>query len=75
MNEHIHEALNEISEAHIAEAAKKKKRKGAIFLRIVAAAAMLAIVIGIFQLPKPINAKAVSLADDCRVPARPESKD
>ena len=75
MNEHIHEALNEISEAHIAEAAKKKKRKGAIFLRIVAAAAMLAIVIGIFQLPKPINGKAVSLADDCRVPARPESKD
>ncbi len=75
MNEHIHEALNEISEAHIAEAAKKKKRKGAIFQRIVAAAAMLAIIIGIFQLPKPINAKAVSLADDCRVPARPESKD
>ena len=75
MNEHIHEALNEISEAHITEAAKKKKRKGAIFLRIVAAAAMLAIVIGIFQLPKPINAKAVSLADDCRVPARPVSKD
>ena len=75
MNEHIHEALNEISEAHIAEAAKKKKRKGAIFLRIVAAAAMLAIVIGIFRLPKPVMAQAVSLAGDCRIPERPDRDD
>lgn len=75
MNEHIHDALNEISDKHIAEAATKKKRKRTIVLRIVAAAAMLAIVIGIFQLPKPINAKAVSLADDCRVPARPKWND
>jgi hypothetical protein len=28
MNEHIHEALNEISDKHITEAAQKKKRKG-----------------------------------------------
>ena len=75
MNEHIHEALNEISEAHIAEAAKKKKRKGAIFLRIAAVAAALAIIIGVFQLPRPVMAKAVSLADDCRVPARPKWND
>ena len=75
MNEHIHEALNEISEAHIAEAAKKKKRKGAIFLRIVAAAAMLAIVIGIFRLPKPVMAQAVSLSGDCRIPERPDRDD
>ena len=75
MNEHIHEALNEISEAHIAEAAKKKKRKSAIFLRIVAAAAMLAIVIGIFRLPKPVMAQAVSLAGDCRIPERPDRDD
>lgn len=75
MNEHIHEALNEISEAHITEAAKKKKRKGAIFLRIAAVAAALAIIIGVFQLPRPVMAKAVSLADDCRVPARPKWND
>ena len=75
MNEHIHEALNEISEAHITEAAKKKKRKGAIFLRIIAAAAMLTIVIGIFRLPKPVMAQAVSLSGDCRIPECPDRDD
>lgn len=75
MNEHIHEVLNEISDKHIAEAAKNKKRKGAVLLRIAAAAAALAVIIGLFQLPKPITAKAVSLADDCRVQARPDSDD
>lgn len=75
MNEHIHEALNEISDKHIAEAARKKKKKSTIFLRIVAAAAMLAVVIGLFQLPRPIMAKAVSLADDCRVSERPKWND
>ena len=75
MNEHIHEALNEISDKHIAEDAKKKKRKGALLLRIAAAAAALAVIIGLFQLPKPITAKAVGLADDCRVQARPDSDD
>ena len=75
MNEHIHEALNEISEKHIAEAAQKKKKKGAIFLRIVAAAAMLAVTIGIFQLPHPVIAKAVSTAGECRVPVRPDLDD
>lgn len=75
MNEHIHEALNEISDKHIAEAAKNKIRKGAVLLRITAAAAALAVIIGLFQLPKPITAKAVSLADDCRVSVRPDSYD
>lgn len=71
MNEHIHEALNEISDKHIAEAAPKKKNGKKIFLRIVAAAAMLAVIIGIFQLPRPVMAKAVSTAGDCRIPERP----
>ena len=71
MNEHIHEVLNEISGKHIAEAATRKKKKGAVLLRIAAAAAALAVVIGLFRLPQPITAKAVSLADDCRVPERP----
>lgn len=75
MNEHIHEALNEISEAHIAEAATKKKNKKQIFLRIAAAAAMLAIVIGIFRLPKPVMAQAVSLSGDCRIPECPDRDD
>ena len=75
MNEHIHEVLNEISDKHIAEAATKKKKKGAVLLRIAAAAAALAVVIGLFRLPQPITAKAVSLADDCRVPERPIRSD
>ena len=75
MNEHIHTALNEISDKHIAEAASKKKRKRTIVLRIAAAAAALAVIIGIFQLPKPIMAHAVSLADDCRIPEQPSRKD
>jgi len=75
MNERLNEALNEISDAHIAEAATKKKKKKTVLLRIAAAAAALAVVIGLFRLPKPINAKAVSLADDCRVQERPDSDD
>ena len=72
MNEHIHEALNEISDKHIAEAAPKKKNSKKIFLRIVAAAAMLAVIIGIFQLPRPVMAKAVSTAGDCRISEPPQ---
>ena len=75
MNEHIHEALNEISDKHIAEAATKKKRKRTIVLRITAAAAALALIIGVFQLPRPVMAQAVSLADDCRIPERPDRDD
>ena len=74
MNQHIHEVLNEISDKHIAEAAKKKKKK-TVFLRLAAAAAAFAVIIGLFQLPKPITAKAVSLADDCRVSERPNRDD
>ena len=75
MNEHIHEALNEISDKHIAEAATKKRRKRTVVLRIAAAAAALAVIIGVFQLPRPIMAQAVSLADDCRIPERPDRDD
>lgn len=75
MNERINDALNEVSDRHIAEAAKNKKKKRVIFLRITAAAAALAVVIGLFRLPKPVMAKAVSLADDCRVPERPDWDD
>lgn len=75
MNERINDALNEISDRHIAEAAKSKKKKRVIFLRIAAAAAALAVVIGLFRLPKPVMAKAVSLASDSRVPERPDWDD
>ena len=75
MNEHIHEVLNEISDKHIAEAATKKRGKRTIVLRIAAAAAALAVIIGVFQLPRPIMAQAVSLADDCRISERPDRDD
>ena len=74
MREKLKAALNEISEQHIAEAATGRKKRSA-FLRIVSAAAVTAIVIGLFQIPKPIMAKAVSTPATPRISTRPYSKD
>lgn len=70
MKEKLKLALNEISEKHIDEAAKSKSKR-VIFLRIAAAAAAVAVIIGLFQLPRPIFAKAVVTASANRMPARP----
>lgn len=74
MNEKLKLALNEISEQHIAEAAKNKSKR-VIFLRIAAAAAAIAVIIGLFQLPRPILAKAVVTASANQMPARPNRGD
>ena len=74
MNEKLKLALNEISEKHIDEAAKSKSKR-VIFLRIAAAAAAIAVIIGLFQLPRPILAKAVVTASANRAPQRPNYDD
>lgn len=61
MNEKLNEALNQISDKHIDEAAKAKKRK--TFRLFGAIAAVLAVVILLNTFVNPISAKAVSLAD------------
>lgn len=66
MNEKLAQALNEVKDAHIEEAAKPRHRKRTVFLRIVAAAAMVALVIGITLAPPVISARAVSLPGERR---------
>lgn len=62
----LEKAMEHISDRHIAEAAKAKKRRP-YWLGAVAAAAIIAIVISVFSGPMIIDAKAVSLAADPRV--------
>lgn len=66
MNKKIADALNEVRDAHIEEAAKPKKSRKKMVLRIAAAAAMLALVIGVALAPPTITAKAVSLPEERR---------
>lgn len=66
MNEKVADALNEVRDAHIEEAAKPKKSRKKMVLRIAAAAAMLALVIGVALAPPTITAKAVSLPEERR---------
>ena len=69
-HERIAEALGEISNTHIAEAAAPKRRKK--FYWVSAIAAMLAVILMIQALPQdnapfsPVHAKAVSLSDGSR---------
>lgn len=62
----LEQAMEHISERHIAEAAKGKKRRP-YWLGAVAAAAIIAIVISAFSGPMVIDAKAISLASAPRV--------
>ncbi len=75
MNEKLAEALGEVRDAHITEAARPKKAKSAVFLRIVAAAAVIALIVGVATLPPPITANAVSLPGENRLAARPQRDD
>lgn len=62
----LEKAMEHISDQHIAEAAKAKKRRP-YWLGAVAAAAILAIVLSSLGGPMVIDAKAISLASDPRV--------
>lgn len=66
MKKKLNEALNEICDAHIEEAATAKKAHRRTLWRIVAAAAAVAVVIGLFQLPRPVLADAISLPAEYR---------
>lgn len=75
MNEKLQEALNEISDQHIDEAAKAKKRKKVYWFGAVAAVLVVALVVGLLRGPMVIRAEAVALADDPRLTQRPDRDD
>ena len=91
MNDKIADALGEVRDAHIQEAARPKKTKGRVLLRIAAAAAVMALVVGIALLPWPGSVRpsptfpslpgfnpvvtAVSLPGESRKPAYPRRDD
>lgn len=61
MNEKLSDALNQISDSYVNEAAKAKKRKSFRWLGTIAAVLAVVILVNVFV--NPISAKAVSLAD------------
>ena len=61
MNEKLCDALNEISDRHIQEAARAKRLRTARWLSAVAAVLAAAILVSVFY--KPVTAKAIALAD------------
>lgn len=71
MKEKLQEALNEISDEKIAEAAGHKKRRNKIIFRALAAVLVLVILISLPNLPMNISAKTVSAASDSRVGKQP----
>jgi len=74
MNEKINIALNEISEKHIAQAAKKPHNKKLTFFGAIAA--VLAVVLLLNSgIKMPITAKAVALAATPRIGQRPDIGD
>lgn len=66
MNEKLTDALNEVRDAHIEEAAKPRKSRKKLVLRMAAMAAMVALVIGIVLTPPTISASAISLPGERR---------
>ena len=72
--EKLEEALNEISDKHIHEAAKaKKKKKGLRRLGLIAAILALVLVGKYIEIPLVITAKAVSRSSGPQTPQRPYS--
>ncbi len=71
MKEKLQDALNEISDEKIAEAAAHKKRKTKIIFRALAAVLVLVVLFNLPNLPMAITAKAVSKASNSRVGQRP----
>ena len=61
--EKLEEALDQISEKHIAEAADVKKKHKRVWLGAIAAVLTVVIVISIFPISLPLPVKAVSTAD------------
>lgn len=73
MKQKLTDALNEISDTHIAEAAQPRKKRLLPWLGAIAA--VLAVVLVVRLLPAPIAAQAVSNAAAPRVTERPDLND
>ncbi len=71
MKDKLQDALNEISDEKIAEAAAHKKSRKKIIFRLLAAALALVVLLSLPRLPMAITAKAVSTASGTRVGERP----
>lgn len=71
----LSDALNEISDIHITEAAAVKKKKKLPWLGAIAAVLALVLVLRFADIPMAIQANAVSLASESRVPERPDHDD
>lgn len=75
MREKLSEALDHISDAHIAEAAKAKKRHRPYWLAAVAAVLAVVLLLNIGFIPSAVQAAIVSAASPPRIMARPDLDD
>lgn len=75
MNEYLAEALSQISEKHIGEAAAAKARRSKFWLGAVAAVLAVVIAVNIGFIPMAVPAKAVSVPSGSRSTAYPEADD
>ncbi len=66
MNEKLVDALSEVRDRHLMEAAKPQKSKKKILLRVVAAAAVVVLLVGVAMAPPMVTATAVSLPEESR---------
>lgn len=71
----LSDALNEISDKHIAEAAGKKKRRVLPWLGAIAAVLAVVILLSQLEIPLAIRAKAVSTASASRTEKMPDLDD
>lgn len=68
----LHSAMNEVGDRHLAEAAVYKKRKYVPWVAAVAAVLAVVLVLNFVEFPMGIQAKAICLASESRVPERPD---
>ncbi len=73
--EKLAQALNEVSDSHIAEAAVGKKKRRLPWLGAVAAVLAVVLVFRFVDIPMAITAKAVSMASPARITERPDRDD
>ena len=75
MKRKLEEALNQISDAHIAEAANAKRKHRLPWLGAVAAVLALVLVVKFVDIPMAIAAELVSAPSDSRITQRPDLDD
>lgn len=74
MNEKLAQALDYISEAHIAEAAKSRRNRR-FWYSAIAAVLAIALLLNMPHIPMAVSAKAVATASESRAPVRPDLDD